>query len=61
MTLEKPKKDCLPNKSLFMLVLGYEQAALFRQGCLDSGMAKNTYGTGCFMLMNIGQIPTKPA
>ena len=38
-------------------VLGDQQAALFGQGCLDPGMAKNTYGTGCFMLMNIGQTP----
>jgi len=33
---------------------GDQQAALFGQGCLDPGMAKNTYGTGCFMLMNTG-------
>jgi glycerol kinase len=31
---------------------GDQQAALFGQACFDSGMAKNTYGTGCFMLMN---------
>ncbi len=36
-------------------VLGDQQAALFGQKCFDSGMAKNTYGTGCFMLMNIGE------
>ncbi len=33
---------------------GDQQAALFGQGCFKSGMAKNTYGTGCFMLMNTG-------
>jgi len=33
---------------------GDQQAALFGQACYDSGMAKNTYGTGCFMLMNTG-------
>ena len=33
---------------------GDQQAALFGQGCLSPGMAKNTYGTGCFMLMNTG-------
>lgn len=33
---------------------GDQQAALFGQGCFESGMAKNTYGTGCFMLMNTG-------
>lgn len=33
---------------------GDQQAALFGQGCFAEGMAKNTYGTGCFMLMNTG-------
>lgn len=33
---------------------GDQQAALFGQACFESGMAKNTYGTGCFMLMNTG-------
>ena len=36
-------------------VLGDQQAALFGQACFEPGMAKNTYGTGCFMLMNIGK------
>jgi glycerol kinase len=36
-------------------VLGDQQAALFGQGCLEPGMIKNTYGTGCFMLMNTGE------
>jgi glycerol kinase len=35
-------------------VAGDQQAALFGQLCFDRGMAKNTYGTGCFVLMNIG-------
>lgn len=35
-------------------VAGDQQAALFGQGCFADGMAKNTYGTGCFMLMNTG-------
>jgi glycerol kinase len=35
-------------------VAGDQHAALFGQMCLDKGMVKNTYGTGCFMLMNIG-------
>jgi len=35
-------------------VAGDQQAALFGQKCSQSGMAKNTYGTGCFMLMNTG-------
>ncbi|MBM6616289.1 glycerol kinase GlpK [Bacillus suaedaesalsae] len=34
---------------------GDQQAALFGQGCFERGMAKNTYGTGCFMLMNTGE------
>jgi len=38
-------------------VAGDQQAALFGQGCFSNGMAKNTYGTGCFMLMNIGPRP----
>ncbi|EHL78980.1 glycerol kinase GlpK [Bacillus smithii] len=33
---------------------GDQQAALFGQACFEEGMAKNTYGTGCFMLMNTG-------
>jgi len=35
-------------------IAGDQQAALFGQGCHRPGMAKNTYGTGCFMLMNTG-------
>jgi len=38
-------------------VAGDQQAALFGQACHSSGMAKNTYGTGCFMLMNTGTTP----
>lgn len=34
---------------------GDQQAALFGQACFEAGMAKNTYGTGCFMLMNTGE------
>jgi glycerol kinase len=37
--------------------LGDQQAALFGQCCFQAGDAKNTYGTGCFMLLNTGQIP----
>jgi glycerol kinase len=36
---------------------GDQQAALFGQMCSQPGMVKNTYGTGCFMLMNTGEIP----
>lgn len=38
-------------------VAGDQQAALFGQLCTEPGMVKNTYGTGCFMLMNIGDKP----
>ena len=40
-----------------MGVAGDQQAALFGQGCLEPGDAKNTYGTGCFLLMNTGADP----
>ncbi len=38
-------------------ILGDQQAALVGQTCFDSGQAKNTYGTGCFLLMNTGSSP----
>ena len=38
-------------------IAGDQQAALFGQMCRERGMVKNTYGTGCFMLMNIGDKP----
>jgi glycerol kinase len=38
-------------------VAGDQQAATFGQACFAPGMAKNTYGTGCFMLMNTGAVP----
>jgi glycerol kinase len=37
-------------------IAGDQQAALFGQACLNPGMAKNTYGTGCFLLMNTGPV-----
>lgn len=42
-------------------IAGDQQAALFGQACYEEGMAKNTYGTGCFMLMNTGEkmVPSK--
>ena len=36
-------------------IAGDQQAALFGQACFDEGQAKNTYGTGCFLLMNTGE------
>jgi glycerol kinase len=41
--------------------LGDQQAALFGQTCFNPGEAKNTYGTGCFMLMNTGPLPVTSA
>jgi glycerol kinase len=38
-------------------IAGDQQSALFGQMCIDPGMVKNTYGTGCFMMMNIGNKP----
>jgi glycerol kinase len=38
-------------------IAGDQQAALFGQMCIEPGMVKNTYGTGCFMMMNIGGKP----
>src|SRR6266508_111603 len=40
-------------------IAGDQQAALFGQMCLTPGMSKNTYGTGCFLLQNIGTTPTR--
>jgi glycerol kinase len=42
-------------------IAGDQHAALFGQMCTQSGMVKNTYGTGCFMLMNIGKKPRPSA
>jgi glycerol kinase len=40
-------------------IAGDQQSALFGQLCFEKGMAKNTYGTGCFMLMNTGTEPVR--
>jgi glycerol kinase len=42
-------------------IAGDQQAALFGQACFTPGSAKNTYGTGCFLLMNTGEKPFPPA
>ena len=42
-------------------IAGDQQAALFGQGCLSAGQVKNTYGTGCFMLLNMGATKIEPA
>lgn len=40
-------------------VAGDQQAALFGQACFEPGMAKNTYGTGCFLLLQTGETPVR--
>src|SRR5690606_25248803 len=40
-------------------IAGDQHAALFGQACTSPGMAKNTYGTGCFVLMNTGDQPVR--
>ena len=40
-------------------MLGDQQAALVGQACFEAGQAKNTYGTGCFLLMNTGETPVE--
>lgn len=47
------------NKVPITGVAGDQHAALFGQLCFEPGMVKNTYGTGCFMLMNTGEKPIK--
>jgi glycerol kinase len=47
----------LPNGLALAGIAGDQQAALFGQACYEPGMAKNTYGTGCFLLMNVGRKP----
>ena len=42
-------------------IAGDQQAALFGQACFEPGMIKNTYGTGCFLLMNTGSEPVASA
>lgn len=49
--------DALVNGLKICGVAGDQQAALFGQNCFEPGESKNTYGTGCFMLMNIGDKP----
>jgi glycerol kinase len=49
--------DCLGGQIPITGMAGDQQAALFGQTCFDRGLAKNTYGTGCFLLMNTGDQP----
>ncbi|MGF1527853.1 MAG: glycerol kinase GlpK [Candidatus Competibacterales bacterium] len=47
----------IPSSPPIAGIAGDQQAALFGQACTERGMAKNTYGTGCFLLMNTGDKP----
>jgi glycerol kinase len=51
------KKELLGEPVAIAGIAGDQQAALFGQNCFTRGLAKNTYGTGCFMLMNTGPRP----
>ncbi|MEI6765440.1 MAG: glycerol kinase GlpK [Bacteroidota bacterium] len=53
----KTERKIFGEEILVSGIAGDQQAALFGQNCLEAGMAKNTYGTGCFMLMNTGIKP----
>ena len=49
--------EVLPGRIPIAGAAGDQQAALFGQNCYEAGQAKNTYGTGCFLLMNTGETP----
>lgn len=51
------KTETLATNLTISGVAGDQQASLFGQGCFEKGMTKNTYGTGCFILMNTGKTP----
>ena len=51
--------DILNNAVPIAAVAGDQQASLFGQGCFEKGQAKNTYGTGCFLMMNTGSKPCR--
>ena len=53
------RKDVLGKEIPICGVAGDQQAALFGQACFHPGEAKNTYGTGCFLLMNTGSDPVR--
>ena len=52
-------KSILGREIPIAAMAGDQHAALFGQGCFRPGMCKNTYGTGCFVLMNTGKAPVK--
>ncbi len=55
-TLATQPPTCWAIPSRIGGVAGDQQSALFGQACFTAGMAKNTYGTGCFMLMHTGNV-----
>ncbi len=55
--MDTRKRPSLPIKYRLQALPGDQQAALFGQMCTEPGMVKNTYGTGCFLLMNSGDKP----
>jgi glycerol kinase len=52
-------KNLYPAGAPIAGIAGDQHAALFGQACFTPGMAKNTYGTGCFLLMNMGEKPIR--
>ena len=50
----------LPGRAKIFSMIGDQQAALYGQSCYKAGESKNTYGTGCFLLMNLGKKYQKP-
>ncbi|RIJ46055.1 glycerol kinase [Maribellus luteus] len=53
----KTSVDCLGIEIPIAGIAGDQQAAMFGQMCMNEGMVKNTYGTGCFVMMNTGEKP----
>ena len=53
------REDIIGREVPILGVAGDQQAALFGQACYQPGMVKNTYGTGCFVVMNTGEKPIK--
>ncbi len=53
----KTSTDCLGIEIPIAGIAGDQQAAMFGQMCINEGMVKNTYGTGCFVMMNTGETP----
>ncbi len=51
--------ECFSSPVKIAGIAGDQQAALFGQMCVEPGMVKNTYGTGCFMVMNVGKEPIR--